>query len=1590
MFSNLHRPKIWSAYCSLLLLIYPTVAKNGTNDLEKALNDTTIFFEKLKVQFGSLPASNETFESIDNRIDEFIDKVNKDKRQRSRRQLFQQDNYETESSILHDFESLPNYRIPVATDVSFFIRKSQSELHWFTAVINPEGVSLFHSDDENKIPVHFFPLANGEQILTYSSDSSSLLIIRQSTGIIKVLQLSLNFETKLFISQVQTLPTTGARHAALWTGMNRLYLGVSSPNQLIIYVWLGDNFDQIQVLDIGAEKLIPLQTGGSMILAATGPTTRIISFQLKSDKFIITQELKSSEDAIGFQRENGIFGEHFLVLAEENSTIIYKERKRRYVPFQKLEGTNQVQVLSSDRKDLLFFIQKCGGMKVFQYDGWRFSDLQIYVPRVTQVYPTFLPGGLFVLAMKSDQNDWTFHRMIWRTTKSFQTIKDDILLWCRASLRSLETPSPKIPPLKHPLVFTNVHIQHLTASNVNGRDAQEFVNITNSYKRVLSRLAEANRRLETVVSLDNPVFTNLSAKKVKVMSKVIANNTETAMAQDFMDKLRTPGDTNNMAFKTVKASSVTNFRCPIPAVQYQEVQVTGSVNGLSFNAFAEDTLKTTGETQTMTGQIHFDSLKADEGDLDLDVAWNSTRQELRFTNITVDELKTPSGYLLPLNGEAVTMTGDLTVSRAEITGLIHLRGTIGGEGSRRLIPMIEVLEPLVLEGHYYLDNIKVVELLEGDDLVGPNGESYKEIRRNALPLKSKSIPVHMRFLSERVEWGNVTLTETPGNWITRSSRLNITGRKSARNLTLSQSTYSNLPLPVVSGKACAVGLLTHDIYTTNITLNSARVGSLTAGGIFGAWELDEVLADAVRSWAEVPWELKTITGEVKAAKARIPEVADVDLPGLYESRAKWAAPGVLQGPVRVKSLRVKHLRAEEGFKIPLPKNIRRLETLGNVNVTRVNGIDVLNFIENAVEIDDMISLTNITFLGGLNVESVTASTSNIPFVKTLKGNFGAKTVSGGLSTKHLVMPDALPFPPADAPVELIATGNVTFVSEPNIKNINNVNLEKLAGEIWMKNKPAKLRGKFISLKNVTLEGPVDVSGEVNTPMFGSWSEMPKKILSKSLDQEIPRKMHFESLQAVKIIGSNNSKLISSPSTGFYDLEHHSLKIIGDQTVSLPWSFEKIIVQDSVKINGVVNDLDLNNEVLRTDSRNNVITGRIIVDTLKATNIDGLKFNDFARNTLRASNYQELVVIKGKKTFKDMKMKSLNLTSTIRGKHIESCLLKHSNQTITGRKVIKGRLVALGIVTEGLVNDVDLTKLLVYQLKKNSPLQVIETPIVLQNGLNVLGNLTIDGLVQGVELSGLGEAELSTLRMQNLLGKLSDYSRLAEAIDLALQDRAFYFDKLEMTEENSTPLIEVLVNESVRFEALGDCHVDNYLLHCNNTGIFDFSGMFNASEVLELKAGALDGSPRIVCVTSGSLGGVSVYSFDEEKLEMTKEAEIQIPGIVGGAVATYMGSVWIVLGLQENMVVLRYRGQREFQEHVIPGSEHFALGSGLSDELLLFRNDGVWRLGGVVGTTRVFKANLKGEIAIFQHAGEQYVQLRDGSTTSLLKAHYVGN
>lgn len=124
-----------------------------------------------------------------------------------------------------------------------------------------------------------------------------------------------------------------------------------------------------------------------------------------------------------------------------------------------------------------------------------------------------------------------------------------------------------------------------------------------------------------------------------------------------------------------------------------------------------------------------------------------------------------------------------------------------------------------------------------------------------------------------------------------------------------------------------------------------------------------------------------------------------------------------------------------------------------------------------------------------------------------------------------------------------------------------------------------------------------------------------------------------------------------------------------------------------------------------------------------------------------------------------------MSGTIMGCAIEEVLRKSTNQIIYSQKIIQGFINASEFIINGLINDVNLTKLVYHQLKKNNPLQIIRTGIELHNSLNIIGNLTIKGAYEKSEMKIFNK---NYSNAQTIIKRMKRFIRTAEIINIALR------------------------------------------------------------------------------------------------------------------------------------------------------------------------------------------------------------------------------
>lgn len=102
------------------------------------------------------------------------------------------------------------------------------------------------------------------------------------------------------------------------------------------------------------------------------------------------------------------------------------------------------------------------------------------------------------------------------------------------------------------------------------------------------------------------------------------------------------------------------------------------------------------------------------------------------------------------------------------------------------------------------------------------------------------------------------------------------------------------------------------------------------------------------------------------------------------------------------------------------------------------------------------------------------------------------------------------------------------------------------------------------------------------------------------------------------------------------------------------------------------------------------------------------------------------------------------------------------------------------------------------------------------------------------------------------------------------------------------------------------------------------------------------------------------------------------------------SLWIVLRLSEQTLILRYQIWDEFEQYILPGSYNFIVSKTPNNQHLLIRFDGMWNLGGTFHPEHIFKVPLNGEIKAFAFGADYYVTATTKNSTAVFKARYVGN
>lgn len=243
------------------------------------------------------------------------------------------------------------------------------------------------------------------------------------------------------------------------------------------------------------------------------------------------------------------------------------------------------------------------------------------------------------------------------------------------------------------------------------------------------------------------------------------------------------------------------------------------------------------------------------------------------------------------------------------------------------------------------------------------------------------------------------------------------------------------------------------------------------------------------------------------------------------------------------------------------------------------------------------------------------------------------------------------------------------------------------------------------------------------------------------------------------------------------------------------------------------------------------------------------------------------------------------------------------------------------------------------------------------------------------------------------------------------------NKFEAVDENALQIASNTSNtEDVKDMNLNStclCESENISSYCNDTELLNIVGSTNISELMMKKLIMLDDTVFLVLVSTDF---ISIYSYIAAEqqfypLESKSPKEISFSHIIIVKIVTFTekcltglyvpdilevymepidNSLWIVLRLSEETLILCYHAWNEFEQHVLSGSNSFVISKTPNNQYLLIRSDGIWNLGGVFRPEHIFKMSLEGQIETFALGANYYVKATTENNTTVLKARYVGN
>ncbi|XP_048520091.1 uncharacterized protein LOC109536439 isoform X1 [Dendroctonus ponderosae] len=1126
---------------------------------------------------------------------------------------------------------------------------------------NGNSIVLYRYLNGSFKDIHHSPMEYNTNLVVASTEDGGALIVVGTGDFITIFQFNLE-QGKL--EKIQHVEAPASKHVALWKQGESVYLSATDrTGRITVFRWLGRHFDRLQEIQLShVKKTVHFSFHDSDYLAAVNEEvvegektfSEILKFDVHSGKFKPYQRLltKACTDIKYFTCKLHNTYHHFLIVSqvvnapgpskENGISVIYKYDQDYFVPFQSI-ATNAVEwqpVQDLEENSALIAVTP-EGLQGFQFDGWYFfesrliadneevADLNFQNIKALHTFD-FFGQELLVLACQYCSQSISLYSVNFTQYSTLEDESSELLSWCTNKLQELSN------SLEPPML----------AARLRGDLNEEFFEDEDPKRQMAAALSKASLVLDGIEETLKDLIVNADVLEADTL--IFNNDTQVNGLQvaavnalevdDVLDKVLDIAEgfsvnnsmnftvvvtENSLSLSTLNGSPLEEYVSLRKDLMLEEFTVQGPVAFQSGLLIGNHTINDVEITEK--------NLLLKEGDQDF--SENLSVDELRVNELTSNNLNCFALDSLSDNGEEIFNIGALKVKHLSIGGLLNNVDikSLAKRGLRKSgnqfweTPLsfnsleVEELQIKELSGKLIPQNL--VPINAGQYHVHQDVTFTKDLRTNRLDAGQSlnNIAVKCNGLLD------VLLIDSP-------EQQEIPARKSFTNLTLKRR-YSPL---IIDESPCEI---LNDLRINGSVKLSKRLKVRDLKPANSSGSMGEVLANGIKlTDVEMPVHL-TFTQPLKVESIRVDKINSLD-------PNKWilgssASPQVLTGH--------KQFWGDIHLK-------------GPVNVANMNNIDV-GALENhtlRVEGDQEIG-------GFWTVESlvankgVLANKTQLPEGSRtslrIKGDLEARVNTSEFTLQGLVNSNRL----QDVLGNMVEKNTKYRVfGEKHFKDLHvqdleipeHSNISKLlrtvtsGGEITLKTDLDLFNN--ISIRRVQFKGRLNDLTRADFDGLMHLDSNPEETVL------IPSDVKFKELVVLGEVFVADNSINGQNLTA---IEQDTVKIDEDHVFHSGVFEETVTVGDTLRLNGSVENLDLDFIVLQNGSRMVEIADIVFNDTLvvngtlflhgTANGVDLRKFCTFSQQREKSLKiFGKVVFAKGPKVFRFNNHNVKNLMKTL--------------------------------------------------------------------------------------------------------------------------------------------------------------------------------------------------------------------------------------------------------------------------------------------------------------------------------------------------------